>query len=370
MRLGRVSLLLGAGLLSGLVLVAAAAGTTSTQSPKVRHLQLPVAALAVDGSRIAYALSSRYATKANTTKVVVWNVRTGKTVKFSGKKTAAADTSSTGAGVFQLAIAGSRVAWLMNVGGNLEGDDYLFTSSLTNPIEHQVASEIRTGDGCPGRDNRCAGEWLGGLVGSGNLIAVNRWTTDADIAVTAGELDVLSGGRLKKVATGAGTVQAAVADGGRVAVLRTDGTVALYSAAGQLLLRRCIPRRTRKRLRSRARASWWVPRRDSLSCTTPTPGRCARRSPRTRRSARLARLRATSMPKAISPSTRRGMLESLHAVNLSTGKDRVIAKPRGGVVLAQIDSAGLAYAGNGFGTHYGKGTLVFIPFAKIKAAIS
>ena len=369
MRLGRVSLLLGAGLLSGLVLVAAAAGTTSTQSPKVRHLQLPVAALAVDGSRIAYALSSRYATKANTTKVVVWNVRTGKTVKFSGKKTAAADTSSTGAGVFQLAIAGSRVAWLMNVGGNLEGDDYLFTSSLTNPIEHQVASEIRTGDGCPGRDNRCAGEWLGGLVGSGNLIAVNRWTTDADIAVTAGELDVLSGGRLKKVATGAGTVQAAVADGGRVAVLRTDGTVALYSAAGQLLLTVHTPPNTQtvalqgkslvvgtktRQLELYNAHTGSLRKTFTAHSTVSAPGK----APRNLDAQGNIAIYTT------------GNAGELHAVNLSTGKDRVIAKPRGGVVLAQIDSAGLAYAGNGFGTHYGKGTLVFIPFAKIKAAIS
>jgi hypothetical protein len=369
MRLGRVSLLLGAGLLSGLVLVAGAAGTTSTQSPKVRHLQLPVAALAVDGSRIAYALSSRYATTANTTKVVVWNVRTGKTVKVSGKKTAAADTSSTGAGVFQLAIAGSRVAWLMNVGGNLEGDDYLFTSSLTNSKEHQVASEIRTGDGCPGRDNRCAGEWLGGLVGSGNLIAVNRWTTDADNTVTAGELDVLSGGRLKRVATGAGTVQAAVADGGRVAVLRADGTVALYSAAGQLLLTVHTPPNTQtvalqgkslvvgtktRQLELYNAHTGSLRKTFTAHSTVSAPGKAPRN---------------LDVQGNIAIYTT-GNAGELHAVNLSTGKDRVIAKPRGGVVLAQIDSAGLAYAGNGFGTHYGKGTLVFIPFAEIKAAVS
>jgi hypothetical protein len=197
MRLGRVLLLLGAALLSSLALVASAAGTASAHSQK-KHLQVAVAALAMDGDRIAYDASSKIVAKPAANKVLVWNVRTGKTVKVSGKKTAAADTSSTGAGVFQLAIAGSRVAWLMNVGGNLEGDDYLFTSSLTHPKEHQVASEIRTGgDGCAGRDNRCAGEWLGGLVGSGKLIALNRWTTDANNTVTAGELDMLSGSKLK-----------------------------------------------------------------------------------------------------------------------------------------------------------------------------
>jgi hypothetical protein len=169
--------------------------------------------------------------------VLVWNLRTGKTVKVSGKKTAAADSTSTGAGVFQLALAGTRVAWLLNEGGNLEGDDYLFTSSVTKPQEHQVASAIRNGDGCPGRSfSHCAGPWLGGVVGSGNLIAANRWTTDGNGVVTAGQLDVLSGTKLKQVAIGASTVQAAVADSGRVAVLRADGSVALYSAAGKPLL--------------------------------------------------------------------------------------------------------------------------------------
>src|SRR5262249_56694822 len=126
-------------------------------------------------------------------KVLVWDLGTGKTVKVSGKKTAAADTSSTGAGVYELAIAGSRVAWLVNEGGNTEGDDYLFTSSLVNPRERKVASDVRLGDGCPGLGNRCAGQWLGGLGGSGKLLAPNRWATDGDGALSAGHHGVLRG---------------------------------------------------------------------------------------------------------------------------------------------------------------------------------
>ena len=369
MRLGRALLLLGGGLLSSLALVTSAAGTTSAHSQK-KHLQVAVAALAMDGDRIAYDASPRVSAKPNAVdKVLVWNVRTGKTVKVSGKKTAAADSSSTGAGVFQLAIAGSRVAWLMNEGGNLEGDDYLFTSSLTNPKEHQVASEIRTGDGCPGRSQgRCAGQWLGGLVGSGSFLAVNRWTTDANGAVTAGELDVLSGTKLKRVATGAGTVQAAVADGGRVAVLRADGTVALYSAAGELLLTVHTPPDTQtvalqgKRLLVGTRTrqlelydAHTGSLRKTLTAhsTLTAPGKAPRN---------------LDVQGNIAIYTT-GNAGELHAVNLSTGKDRVLAKPHGGVVLAQLDRSGLAYAGNGSGTNYGKGTLVFIPLARVAAAV-
>src|SRR5579862_7292350 len=206
-RLGRACLVLTLGSLPALGLAATAAGTTAASGTKVRHLQAAVGALAIDGSRIAYDASSRDSAHPQANKVLVWNLRTGKTIKVSGPKTAAADSSSTGSGVFQLALAGTRVAWLVNEGGNTEGDDYLFTSSTTKPHEHQVASAIRMGDGCPGRSfSECAGPWLGGVVGSGNLIAANRWTTDGTGAVTAGQLDILNGTRLKQVATGANTV--------------------------------------------------------------------------------------------------------------------------------------------------------------------
>lgn len=369
-KLGRAFLVLAAGLPASLALAASAAGTTAAQSPKVRHLHVPVAALALDGARIAYDASAQNVTTPHATnKVLVWDVRTGKTTKVSGRTTAGANGTSTGAGVFQLALAGSRVAWLVNEGGNLEGDDWLFTSSLTNPRERKVTYVMRSGDRCPGRaSNGCAGSWLGGLVGSGNLIAMNRWTTDGTGAVTAGELDVLSGSRLKKVATGSDTVQAAVADGGRVAVLRADATVALYSAAGKLLLTVHTPPNTQTvALQGKSLVVGTKTRqlelynahtgslRKTLTAhsTLTAPGKAPRN---------------LDVQGSIAVYTT-GNAGELHAVNLSTGKDRVIAKPHGGVVLAQIDRAGLAYAGNGFGTNYGKGTLVFMPLARVAAAV-
>jgi hypothetical protein len=207
-KLGWAFLVLVTGLLSGLALVASAAGTTTTHGLKVKHLQVPVAALAIERSRIAYDASAKLVTKTHATnRVLVWNARTGKTVKVSGAKTAVSDGVG-GDGVFQLAIAGPRVAWLVNEGGNLESEDYLFTSSLTSPKERKVASALRTGDTCaPGRvASHCAGPWLGDLVGSGNLMAINRWTTDGNGNVSAGQLDVLSGTKLKQVAAGANTI--------------------------------------------------------------------------------------------------------------------------------------------------------------------
>jgi hypothetical protein len=364
-RLGRAFLVLAAGLLSVLALVASAAGTTTTHSPTVRHLQQPVEALAVGGDRVAYDLGARDTTRPNAVnKVLVWNVRTGKTVKVSGETTAGADGTSTGAGVFQLAIAGSRVAWLVNEGGNLEGDDWLFTSSVTKPKERKVAYVMRTGDNCPGRSgSHCAGSWLGGLVGSGNLIAMNRWTTDATGAVTAGRLDVLSGTKLRQVATGANTVQATAADGGRVAVLHVDGSVALYSAAGKLLRTVDTPPNT-EAVALQGESLVVGTKTRQLELYNAHTG--SLRKTITTRGSKQPRNLDVEGKIAIYTTGNAGVL---HAVNLSTGKDRPIAEPHGGVVLAQIDSAGLAYANNGFGTNYGKGKLVFVPFAKVAAAV-
>jgi hypothetical protein len=362
-KLGRAFLVLIAGLLAGLALVGSAAGTTATSSTKVKHLQVPIVALAMEGSRIAYDASAKYVTTPHATnKVLVWNLRTGKTIKVSGRKTASADDSSTGAGVFQLALAGSRVAWLMNEGGNLEGDDYLLTSSTAKPQEHQVASAIRTGTFCPGRSQgSCAGKWLGGVVGSGSIIAANRWTTDAIGAVTTGELDLLSGTKLKRVATGVGTVQAAVADGGRVAVLHQDGTVALYSTAGNLLRTVNMPSGEAVALRGKY-----------LLIITKTPRKFELFNAHTGSLRKTFTVHGTKQPRNLGVQGNIAVYSvgsELHAVNLSSGKDRVVAELNGGIDLAQIDSAGLAYAGNGFGTNFGKGTLVFVPFAKVAAKV-
>ena len=221
-------------------------------------------------------------------------------------------TTSAGAGVFQLAIAGRRVAWLLNEGGNLESDDYLFTSSVANPRERQVASALRTGDSCgAGGGSHCAGPWLGGLVGSGKLIAMNRWTTDDNGAVTAGQLDALSGTRLKQVATGANTVQATAADGGRVAVLRADGSVALYSAAGKLLLT-VDTRRTRKRLRYSGKDLVVVTKTRQLELFNARTG-ALRKTLNAHGTSRPG----TSTSRATSPSTRRerGVLHARQPVD-------------------------------------------------------
>jgi len=346
---------------AALAFVATAAGTTNASHAKVTRVPGLVEALTLDGSRIAYDVgggrNGAKPTAAN--KVLVWNVRTGKTIKVSGGQTAAADSTSTGSGVFELALAGSRVAWIINEGGNLEGDDYLFASSLTKPKERQVTSVMRTGDNCAGRSqSNCAGQWLGGLVGSGSLIALNRWTTDETGAVVDGELDVLSGTKLKQVATGADTVEAASADGGRVAVLRSDGTVALYSSAGSLL--RTVSPSSAEEVALSGHNLVVLTRTRTLELYNTQTGN--RRKTLPVQGSKPGNLGVQGNVAIYTTGA------SVHAVNLSNRKDHVIGTLRGGVELACIDEAGVAYTSSRF---FPKGgTLVFLPFARVAAAVS
>ena len=61
-------------------------------------------------------------------------------------------------------------------------------------------------------------------------------------------------------------------------------------------------------------------------------------------------------------------VSAIHAVNLSTGKDRAIARSPGQIPLARIDSAGLVYAAEGEG--YAPNSVVFVPYGKVAAAVS
>ncbi len=357
-KLGRALLVLTVGAL-GLALVASAAGTTAAPTKQVK-LRQPVGALAIDGSNVAYDLDNQAHSTA-TDKVRVWNVRTGQTVTVSGKKTAAAGGVG-GDGVFQLAIAGSRVAWLVNEGGNLESADYLFSSSVTQPKERQVASALRNGDGgCSGRNPiGCTGAWLGGLVGSGNTIALNRWTTDATGHMGSGGLYTLSGTQTKPVATGTSTVQAVSSDAGREAVLRSDGSVAVYSKSGSVQANVTPPTAMGVALSGKnlvvlskgRKIEVYDAQNGSLQKTLSTLGKGGPEN-----------LDAQGNIATYTSNS------SVRAVNLSSGKDRVVGTLGNRIAFARIDSAGLAYVANGVRGSYGKATLVFKPMASLKAAV-
>jgi hypothetical protein len=219
--MARVALLT---MLAALVLALPAAGARS--AARVKNTKGWIESIGMDGPRVAYAVHGDTCTR-----LFVWNVATQGGALVSSKQTCAADSTSTGAGVREIAVAGLQIAWIVNTGGNTESDDDLYVASLPRPKEQRLTSAIRTGD----VDGTLTGGWIGALVGDLDLLAVNTWQTDDIGRVTSAALRRIEKDSLTTISSGLQSYRAASADAGRIAVARQDGTVALYSGTGRLL---------------------------------------------------------------------------------------------------------------------------------------
>lgn len=346
------------------------------------HLRGPIEALALDGSRVAYDVGltrttrdGRPVTKGN--RVLVRNLHTGKTTRMSARFTAGHADCCGDTGGFQLAIAGSRVAWRFASLGNTSEDSYLLASALPKPKERLVTREGRVGAGCgAGAGNGlgvCAGEWLGGVVAAGDRILVSRWTTDdAGVVVDSG-LYALHGARLLRIAGGTGRTRAVAADARRVALLRPDGTISLYSTAGTPLLvvtpalqaaNIALSGRNLVVLDGSGALALYDARTGSLRKTFALRGKHV--------STALAVQGTVAVYATAVRSGKHGRTteSAIRAIGLAGGRDRPLGRLGGPITLAAMNKSGLVYAGNGYGPASGQGTLAFLPFERIAAAVS
>jgi hypothetical protein len=288
----------------------------------------PVGPIALDGRYAAYAIV-RDSIPGCPFGVRVYrlDLQTGRSVQASGGATCSQEQTSTGRGVFQLAVSGTRTSWLANEGGNTESDDILFSSTAPGK-DKIVARSHRTG---PDPDT-LTGSWLGGLVSDGTRITYKAWTS-ADPAV----LD-------------------ASADAGRVAVLRGDGSVTVLGIDG----------RTLQTLQPGAAAR--AVALDGGLVAVLVKGSGVDVYDRT-----TAALLHT-WPVASGASTldaHNGVASyiaggTVHVLNLLTGRDAtVLTGKRIQVTGARIDAAGLLYA---FDTR-SQGKIVFVPFAAVAKTV-
>ena len=219
-----------------------------------------------------------------------------------------------------------------------------------------------------------AGKWIGGVVGSGSLVAVNRWTELQGGSVVHGNLNMIGPRGLKRIATGPPTVRAQSADAGRIAVLRADGVVALYSQAGRLQLT-VTPPSTRE-IALQGRNLVVLTKTRSLEVYDSATGSL------------LKKLSVQGTPKGEPGSldVERGIAvytvtairnltvaPEVHVVDLTTGQDKLLARleARGLTVFAQIEPPGLVYASSEYTRQdLTGGTLVYVPFARVAAAVS
>jgi hypothetical protein len=336
-----------------MVLASVAAAAGSQARTRTIHTKAILESFALGGSRVAYDL--RGFTTCN--KVLVLNLRTNKTARVSGRQTCTADSTSTGAGVRELAVAGNRLAWIINQGGNTESDDYLYTVSLPRPRERRLASAMRFGD--PGGTQK--GAWIGNLVGSGSLLAVNRWRTDENGATTSSGIDLIVGNRLRRIVSSRKAILGQAADAGRIAVLYGDSTAELYNARGARL--RIVKLTSGTEIALRGDDLVVLTEARTLELYSARTGRLVRTWP-------LQALEPGELDTygkvAVYVAHPRNTLQSfkVHAVHLRTGKDVVVANGNWQLrQSAELDAAGLLYARD-------RHNLVLVPFKRVLAAVS
>ena len=207
--------------------LAVSASASPTPPRKLKHASGPILALAMDGARVVYSTDGNG--------VYVWNVQSGATVRVQ------IPSQSDFPQIWQVAIAGKRLAWITDdvAGNSMETNEELYAASLGKAEKPMVAQVSRYYDLDLGQ---WRGDWISGLAGSGSLLAVSTWTTMPDPATRTETISNArvsriepENGRLRAIASGNSAIVSRSVDAGRVAVLRSAGTVGIYSRAGALL---------------------------------------------------------------------------------------------------------------------------------------
>jgi hypothetical protein len=240
---------LSALLLFTLVGASAQARAAKPDVSKVKQTAKPVLTLAMDGPRVAYMLDSR--------RVGVWNLVTGATTLVKGNYPS--NGHNFGFGTGEVAIAGKRVALITRfaIGNTLQTQERLFTASLGGSA-HQIGKKTNhassSGDCTVPGTGTADGNWVGGLVGAGNVLAVSSWK--ASNAATTGErLNLVVPTGLRPIASGPGAIVSQSTNGGHIAVLRSTDAwpayqgpleqsapmVGIFSSSGVLLAEVALP---------------------------------------------------------------------------------------------------------------------------------
>jgi hypothetical protein len=335
------------GLVAAALVLALPAGAAG---PRVKNTKGWIESLAMDGPRVAYAVEGG----SGCTKVLVWNVRTEGGAVVSGPKTCDADSTSTGAGVREIAVAGARVAWIVNQGGNSESDDYLYTATLGGQKERLVATAFRSGD----VDGTLKGAWMNHLVGAGDRIAVNRFTTDASGTITQASLQRLDTG-LTTLVLGKPSLYAASLDLGRVAVLRPDQKVAIYDAATKQLLLTIAPT-SAKEVALRKDYAVVLTRTKTVEVYDSHTGLLLRRWPV---AAGASRLDVHSGIAAYAVG------RTVFAIRLADGRDAPIATAPRAIDGLEIEAPGIVYAYDTVKGLNDLGNLAYVPLLQVDSLL-
>ena len=350
---------------AAVLLLTVPSATATAPSGRVKQTREPIATLAIDSARVAYASGG---------KVYVLNVRTGATTLMRGtynRHTA------------EVAIAGKRVAWITRyaVGNSEQTSESLFTGSLTTRARLLASGRRYLSE--PETNRVWYGRWIAGAVGAGNTLAVSTWWSARDGTCTAQKLSMVLPTRLYDIAKGPGAIVAASANGGSaghayVAVLRSQEmwpdagpptpavTIGIYVADSGRLVREITPTSAREIALTKTELVVLTEKKTLEVYDWRKSGALLHTWPvNTTEPKQAAHLTAAGQLAvyAAGPGTRK-----LHLVQLTTGKDVVIATGKGAGYYARdaaMSPYGLVYAVN----YRDHGKLVFVPMATLLAKI-
>lgn len=354
---------------------------------RVKHTGGPVSKLAMDGPRVAYLMGRGGP-------VYVWNVVTGAT-----------SVTSYGVDAAQLAFAGKRIAWIKRQDfGNTEEGEKLYSGPVAGRAHLLKRGYLFSRDDAA----HTSGGWIGGVVGSGEVLAVSTWTSQGTVSSDE-RLSLITPTRMRPIVTGPGAIVAESVNGGHIAVLRstaawpadepatpaTDPTVGIYSVHGSLLreivLRETIPPPTPSECGcspSTVQNSVALSGNQLvvLTVTYPQPGGGASQGTTTLQvydwttgslvhtwPVAFTPYASNSAP-PLSAYGRFAAVEGrqLHVIDLATGKEILLAPASGTGSPAVIDARGLVYTPgpNGPYAYNGPGKIVFVPMANLLTAAS
>ena len=362
----RLSTLLAAvaALLALVLIISAAAAKAPPQS--LKHVGLPVVSLAMDGPRVIYS--------SDDNAVRVWDMRSGAITQLRRGAGRFTDNPS----IRQVAIAGQRAAWITiaSVGNSQETTARLFTASLATRRADKIASAFRVF----GYDDSWKGDWLSGLAGSGNVLAVSRWRTtpNADSigsTISNARLSLIEPGRppLRMIASGTRSIVSAAVDAGRIAVLRPDHSVGIYSANGALV-REITPSSAKELAFGGGRVAVLTETK-TLEVFNAQSGALLHTWPVATKSPDMQAENLSAYGRiGVYLATSDYVEARRHVIDLSSGKEMVLSASWYLGRDAVVGRLGLVYAVNRlyFGVQPPKrtGTLVFLPTAKVLSMLA
>jgi hypothetical protein len=355
-----------------LLLFSAQAGAAQPQPDKVKQTAFPIWTLALDGPRVAYASAGR---------IFVWNEAAGATSVVKGVYSNAKHSVNAS----EIAIAGRRLAWIKREQlGNTEMPQRLYTAQVGGS-----AHRLRRVLGYTNTDCGSGGSQIAGLVGGGTRLAVSTWKWDGDGIVAARRrLNLVTPAGLRTIASGPSAVASESADYGHIAVVPLRGasmgpdycevtpptSVAVYSLKGTLLRRidtgpvGQVALSGKRLVVKRATAT---PTFDVYDWTT---GLVLHTWPAPSKGFDDLGVSGRLAVYSVSSGYNRGSAK-LHVLDLTTGKDAVVASLRESAYRDRdlaVGGRGLVYAVNHFKSRLGKpsGKLVFVPTAELLRLVS